>query len=146
MSETKSISVPFALEYETHPLAEFQAGGHFVPGMQDEEQRRRPWAGETVHVLILKHMGGHVLRVVADSWQEAERMMVANIKSTLLGLWTAQQSTVFSYDQMKRLVDRVSTMQDFMDSRFKGMRAGPFADAFEAAMFYMDQRDKGNVQ
>ncbi len=133
--ETVTVLVPFTVEYETHGLDTFQRAGHFVPGMTDEEQRRREFCGETVHVLVLKHLGAQVLRVVADSLPEAERLMSGNIRDTLLALWTAQQSTVFSYDQMKRLVDRQAEFQAFMNARFP--HHAKTGDVYDWAMFYL---------
>lgn len=139
--ETKTVTVPFTVEYESHPLAEFQDGGHFIPGMQDEEQRRRPWVGDAVHVLVLKHLGETVLRVIADSAKESERLMSANIKGTMLAFWAAQQSAQFSYDQMKRLVDRQAQFQAWIDTRYKDQIAAgehtKFADLYDVAMHYM---------
>lgn len=139
--EAVQMRVPFQLEHETYDLDAFQAGGHFVPGQVDAEQRRRPFEGNTVHVLVLKHMGSQVLRVVADSFDEAERVMSANIRDTLLALWTAQQSTQFSYDQMKRLVDRQGQFQAWIDQKYaREIAAGEhaqYADLFDVAMHYM---------
>ncbi len=133
------LSVDFEVEHEAHDLLDFQEGGHFVPGMTDSEQRRREWEGDTVHVLELRHMGTQVLRVLADSQEEAERIMRANISDTLFGLWTAQKSTEFSYDQMKRLVDRAATVQQFLDSH-PVLKTGPkFEDVFGAALYYMEK-------
>jgi hypothetical protein len=136
---SRTLQVEFACDYETHPLDDFQEGGHFVPGMTDVEQRRREWQGDTVHVLVLKHKGGQVLRVLADSLEEAERLMRDNIKSTLFGLWLAQTQTEFSYDQMKRLVDRAGLVQAFLDSHPVLTTRLRFDDVFDAALYYMEK-------
>ncbi len=133
--ESKTVAVKFTCEYQRHNLEDFQSGGHMVPGMQDEEQRRRPFVGESVHVLELKYLGSQVLRVLADSQSEADRLMALRVHETLFALFAAQRQTEFSYDQMKRLVDGMGRLQEFMDEKFgKGRN---FADCFDAAIFHM---------
>lgn len=133
--ETKAIAVQFTCEYQTHNLEEFQKGGHTVPGMVDEEQRRREFEGDTVHVLELKYLGGQVVRVLGDSVEEVERLMALRVPEVLFAYFAAQRQTEFSYDQMKRLVDGAGKMQVFMDERFG--KGGNFADCFDAAIHHM---------
>jgi hypothetical protein len=136
------LSVVFEVEHQTHDLDTFQYEGHFVPAMQDEEQRRRDWEGDTVHVLELRHKGEQVLRVLADSLPEAERVMRRNISDTLFGLWMAQKQTEFSYDQMKRLVDRAGRLQELIDS-YPNLKTGPHhEDVFAAASYWIERIGK----
>jgi hypothetical protein len=90
---TVVLRVSFTCERELHDLEDFQRGGHFVPGMVDSMGTRRDWQGSQVHVLMLKWAGHQVLRVLADSAEEAERLMKSRIEEDFFANWKSTTIT-----------------------------------------------------
>lgn len=98
------VSVSYPVVVEQYDLEKFQKEGHFVPRMVDAEQNPRGWDGPLVWIgevfNVRKDMEGTVirkrlLRVLADSPEELERLIDLRMKETFFAMWLAgQQSPV----------------------------------------------------
>jgi hypothetical protein len=115
MPDTVQVARSFECSYETKDLATFQREGHFVPAMQDEEQRRRPWEGDTVHILQLDWHRTQVLRVLADSREEVVLLMGNRIHEYFFGMWVSAQTTT-------RLIEVTALMQEERNNVMEALR------------------------
>lgn len=112
---TMSLAVGFAVEVERHDKATFQKEGHFVPGMKDENGFRREWDGPLVFVGTIwqdvRDVQGQVtgrnqvLRVLADSPQELERLLRLAITDSFFAWWSAQQLQASTFESYRKHVD-----------------------------------------
>lgn len=141
-----TVSPSFECDAEMHPLAEFQAQGHFVCGMTDENGFRRPWGTEWVHVLTLKHKGEQVLRIMADTRAEANRLMEGEITRTFFALWLGNRQTGMNFEAFRTLNDKYNELQAWMNVEYQheietGRHAG-FKTVFDAAVWYMRKERK----
>jgi len=98
-----TLLVPFALKHEIYNLKQFQKDGHFVPGLTDDEGRRRQWKGTEVHVLELRQGEQQILRVLSDSLPSAQELMAQRIQDEFFRLATQEQRAKFSYDAYMRV-------------------------------------------
>jgi hypothetical protein len=117
MTETdeRTVSVRFTMETERHDREIFQKEGHFVPGMKDVNGFRREWDGPLVFVGTIwqdvRDVQGQVtgrnqvLRVLADSPMELERLMQLAIKDSFFAWWSAQQLQGSTYESYRKHVD-----------------------------------------
>lgn len=113
LQKTKTrIPVQFEVEYEISPLKKFQADGHFVPAMRarDAEEnltmQPRPWKGAHLHALNLFNAAGvQVCRSVADSREECERLLSAQIREQFFSTTRALEIVAFNADQARRVKD-----------------------------------------
>jgi hypothetical protein len=119
-----TLSVDFTVESEQHALEAFQKGGHFVPGMKDENGFRREWQGDEVHILKLNVWGTsplagqQILRVLADTPQEAARLMRQTIQETMLAHWVAQQLCRTNYEDWVALNEKRNQFQQFINAHY----------------------------
>jgi hypothetical protein len=106
-----SVLALFPVTVERHDKRTFQAGGHFVPGMVDENGYRREWEGSEVFVgtifLELKDANGNVtdrrqmIRKLADSPQELRRVLSLEVKDSFFAWWHAQQIQSSTFIQFR---------------------------------------------
>ena len=133
--------VGITCEAEQHALETFQQEGHFVCGITDANGFRREWATEEVHVLTLRYKGEQVLRIMADTPQEAVRLMQAEVRRTFFALWLAQQGTAFNFAGYTALNDHANQLQAWMNAEYAheietGQHAR-FPTVFDAAVWYL---------
>ena len=112
---TLNLAVNFQIETGREDRAQFQRDGHFIPAMVDEHGARREWQGDAVFIAELwlesKDASGNVterarvLRVLADSVEEMDRVMAMNIHDTFFALWQAQQIQATTYDEFRKAHD-----------------------------------------
>src|SRR5271166_4894404 len=141
MQTEQTITTDFVCAYEVQEKDMFQAEGHFVAGLKDENGFRRQWEGNEVHILTFSYQGQQVLRMMADSLEEVSKLMAANIQQTFLGLWTAQFLQGFSHDAFVRQRDRLAELEAFVSDQYaaeiKRGQHGNFQDLIAVAMYYM---------
>lgn len=109
------ISGKFVADIERHEKAKFQKEGHFVPGMKDENGLRREWDGPLVFVGTIwqdvRDVQGQitgrnqVLRVLADSPDELDRLLQLAIKDSFFAWYSAQQLQASTFESYRKHVD-----------------------------------------
>ena len=106
------VVVYFKAEYENHPLKSFQADGHFVPGLREEDaegnatRQPRKWKGTRVHALTLKDADGkQILRSLADSEKTAGLMLAKLIQENFWGAQRALAIAEFNAEQARKVKD-----------------------------------------
>jgi hypothetical protein len=143
-----TLSVDFTVEPEQHSLEPFQKLGHFVPGLKDENAFRREWQGDEVHILTLRFTGHsplfadqQILRVVADTPQEAARLMRLTIQETFFAWWTAQQVAQSNYEDWRLLNEKRNQFQHFINWAYsREIETGQHVNlptVFDVAVRYM---------
>lgn len=114
----------FDCTLEVQDLVTFQREGHFVPAMRDVVQQPgtdtvmqqpRPWRGNQVYIVQLHFHNVQMLRVLADSQEEATRMMGDAIRSSFFGMFTAQHT-------IDGLMETLRVMQDERNATMSAAR------------------------
>ncbi len=102
---TTIVRVAFTCDRQLHDREDFQIRqGRMLPSMHDERGDVRPWEGNELHTLTLKWNEHQVLHVKADSLEEAQQIMSANIERSFFAMWIAtqtQKSTSAELSQMR---------------------------------------------
>jgi len=144
--QTLTLQIPFTCESEQHEKTSFQKDGHFISGLKDENGRRRDWEGNEVHIVSLKFKGEQVLRVMSDSLEDAQRLMVIAIQDTFFANFAAQFVMGFNYQKWTQLNDRRNQFQEFINTHYKGeVERGEHLsdmDVFDTAVRYMRKERK----
>ncbi len=115
------IPVQFEVEYEISPLKKFQADGHFVPAMRARDAKGmqtmqpRHWKGAHVHALnVFDAQGTQVCRSVADSREEAERLLSAQVREQFFSSLRTIEIVHFNADQARRVKDERDRLVAYM--------------------------------
>jgi len=118
---TGTVTATFPVKIDRFDREKFQAEGHFVPRMVDAEQRPREWEGPIVFVATIFHelrdaMGTlqsrvQVLRVLADTPEELQRLMGLRIRETFFALFAAQQVQTGNAELLKKLHDENNALR-----------------------------------
>lgn len=122
MKRKTKIPVQFEVEYEIHPLKQFQADGHFVPAIRErdaqgnETRQPRKWKGSQVHALTMfcPSTGKQILRALSDSREDAERILAASVEGMFWGVQSALANRTFNADQARRVKDERDRMAAWM--------------------------------
>ena len=124
------VNVNFPIRVERFEREKFQAEGHFVPRMVDAEQRPREWDGPLVFAGELWHevrdsegklvIEERILRLLADSPAELQRLFDVRVKETLFGLFRASQVQSALAETNKRLWDENNTLREVNKARARG--------------------------
>lgn len=133
-------------ESPSQDLKAFQQAGHFVPAMKDTNGFRRQWDGCTVYFLTLNVIRKGVpplqtLRIVADSPEECQRLMIQAIQDTLFANWAHEQQANFDRAQWLELNERRNQFSEFLQLHYsreiESGKHSAFKDVFDAAVHYM---------
>jgi hypothetical protein len=141
----RAVAVEFACEHAVYDRQSFQyTQGRMLPGLYDDQQERREWQGNQVHALRLLWNDVQILRVLADSLEQAQLQMAVAIRAELFSLFAASLVVTNTAQELAIMSGRKDALRDKIRERYGLVfeSSGQFSDVFGVAMHLIDEGAK----